>query len=103
MESVVTFAWNTHKIKLDECFVDGSFSAAKKGAAESAKPSGGKGCKVMAIADRSGLPVALCTGSASPHETRFVQELIRSCVTQGRPDKLIGDKAYDSDPLDQEV
>ena len=56
----------------------------------------------MAIADRSGLPVALCTGSASPHETRFVQDLIRGCVTQGRPDKLIGDKAYDSDPLDRE-
>ena len=27
------------KINLDECFIDGSFSAAKKGALESAKPS----------------------------------------------------------------
>ncbi len=31
-----------------------------------------------------------------------MQDLIRGCVTQGRPDKLIGDKAYDSDPLDRE-
>ena len=56
----------------------------------------------MAIADRSGLPVALCTGSASPHETRFVQDLIRGGLTQARPERLIGDKAYDSDPLDRE-
>ena len=56
----------------------------------------------MAIADRNGLPVALCAGSASPHETRFVRDLIRDVLTEGRPDRLIGDKAYDSDPLDRE-
>ena len=33
------------KIKLDECFVDGSFSAAKKGAAGSAKPSGARAAR----------------------------------------------------------
>ena len=66
------------------------------------KTKRGKGCKVMAIADRDGLPVALCTASASPHETQFVQQLIHSCLTQDKPDKLIGDKAYDSDPLDKE-
>lgn len=30
------------RIKLDECFVDGSFSPAKKGAPESGKPSGAR-------------------------------------------------------------
>jgi IS5 family transposase len=62
----------------------------------------GKGSKVMAIADRTGLPVALCAGSASPHETKFVKELIEHRITEGKPDRLIGDKAYDSDPLDTE-
>lgn len=29
-------------------------------------------------------------------------ELIDSCATVGRPERLIGDRAYDSDPLDAE-
>lgn len=56
----------------------------------------------MAITDRAGLPVALCTASASPHETKFVKELIEHRFTEGKPERLIGDKAYDSDPLDQD-
>lgn len=56
----------------------------------------------MAIADRAGLPVALCAGSASPHETKFVKELIDRRITENKPNRLIGDKAYDSDPLDKE-
>ncbi|MCZ6617018.1 MAG: hypothetical protein O7E57_02705, partial [Gammaproteobacteria bacterium] len=31
----------------------------------------------MAITDGAGLSITLCTGSASPHETKFVKELIR--------------------------
>ena len=31
-----------------------------------------------------------------------MRDLIRDRATHGRPDKLIGDKAYDSDPLDRE-
>ena len=54
----------------------------------------------MAIADGAGLPIALCTASASPHETKFVKELINHCITEDKPERLIGDKAYDSDPLD---
>ena len=53
----------------------------------------------MAIADRAGLPVALSTASASPHETTFVRSLILGHLTAGKPRNLIGDKAYDSAPL----
>ena len=35
----------------------------------------GKAGWIMAIADRAGLPVALCTASATPHETNFVSTL----------------------------
>ena len=31
-----------------------------------------------------------------------MQDLIRGGLTQSRPERLIGDKAYDSDPLDRE-
>lgn len=63
----------------------------------------GKGSKVMAIADRFGLPVALWLASASPHEVTLVEETIDAGFTDDAPDKLIGDKAYDSDELDAKL
>ena len=77
------------------------FQRGQKGGAGVGKTKRGKGCKVMAIADRAGLPVALSTASAAPHETTFVRLLITGRLTTGKPRKLIGDKAYDSDPLDE--
>jgi transposase len=57
----------------------------------------------MAIADAFGFPVAAHIESASPHEVKLVEETIDSGFTEYAPDKLIGDKAYDSDDLDQRL
>jgi transposase len=57
----------------------------------------------MAIADASGLPVAAHVESASPHEVKLVEDTIDSGFTEYAPDKLIGDKAYDSDKLDDQL
>ena len=57
----------------------------------------------MAITDASGLPVAAHVESASPHEVKLVEATIDSGFTKYAPDKLVGDKAYDSDPLDQQL
>ena len=57
----------------------------------------------MAIADASGLPVALHVASASPHEVKLVKKTIRGRFTDKLPKRIIGDKAYDSDPLDREL
>lgn len=57
----------------------------------------------MAIADASGLPVATHAESASPHEVTLVEDTIDSSFTQYAPDTLIGDKAYDSDKLDDQL
>ncbi len=57
----------------------------------------------MAVADCFGLPLAVHTCSASPHEVRLVGETVCSRFTDERPKKIIGDKAYDSDPLDKEL
>ena len=57
----------------------------------------------MAIADAAGFPVAAHVESASPHEVRLVEDTIDSSFTEYAPDKLIGDKAYDSDPLDHRL
>jgi len=54
----------------------------------------------MAVADRSGLPVSVCIASASPHETALVQSVLDQRFLADKPKRLIGDKAYDSDPLD---
>jgi transposase len=55
----------------------------------------------MAIADRSGLPLAIHIESASPHEITLVERTLEARFTVSTPKRLIGDKAYDSDPLDQ--
>jgi hypothetical protein len=63
-------------IDIREAFIDGSFVPAKKGAARSVGPSAAKGGRIMAIADASGLPVAACLASASPHEVKLVETLL---------------------------
>ena len=57
----------------------------------------------MAMADASGLPVSLYVDSASPHEVKLVKNTIEGRFTAKLPKRIIGDKAYDSDPLDREL
>ena len=57
----------------------------------------------MAIADGAGLPVAACIASASPAEVTLVAETLDSYWAPVAPGLLIGDKAYDSDPLDEQI
>jgi Transposase DDE domain len=57
----------------------------------------------MAIADRHGLPVAAGIASASPHETKLVEITIEQRFTAARPERIIGDRAYDADQLDQRL
>lgn len=54
----------------------------------------------MVIADASALPLALHTDSAGPHEVTLVQASFDEIVTVGQHRRIIGDRAYDSDPLD---
>lgn len=54
----------------------------------------------MAVADRFGLPLAACTASASPHEVTLVAPTLDSRFVDALPRRLIGDRAYDADPLD---
>lgn len=57
----------------------------------------------MAIADRNGLPIAAHVGSASPHEVKLVDQTIDARFVEDCPKILIGDRAYDSDPLDEHI
>ena len=57
----------------------------------------------MVVADNASLPLAIHAASASPHEVTLVGETLVQSFTAERPARLIGDKAYDSDPLDAEL
>ncbi len=67
------------------------------------KTKRGKGTKIMAIVDGNGLPIAGRTESASPAEVNLVEDTLDCLWVPGHPNRLIGDKAYDSDPLDEEL
>jgi transposase len=75
----------------------------EKGGFGVGKTKRGKGTKLMAMADRSGLPFALFVTSASPHEVTLVQHTLKERFLRSRPEHLVGDRAYDSDPLDAEL
>lgn len=57
----------------------------------------------MAIADGNGLPIAVRIESASPHEVTLVKDTVNSLFVAENPTLIIGDMAYDSDPLDTEL
>lgn len=57
----------------------------------------------MVLVDARGLPVAIDTTSASPHESRLVLRLFDFMLTEEAPERVVGDKAYDSDRLDEEL
>ena len=67
------------------------------------KTKRGKGTPQLAVADGNGLPLAVQTVSASPDEVRLVGETLAEVFTDEHPERLIGDWAYDSDPLDEEL
>lgn len=57
----------------------------------------------MAIGDSHGLPLAIHLASASPYETTLVEATLAGRFLKALPARLIGDRAYDSDPLDQRL
>src|SRR5690348_2716796 len=67
------------------------------------KTKRGKGTKIMGIADGAGLPLALRTESASPAEVKLLKATLEARVVAEVPERLIGDKAYDSDKLDDQL
>ena len=112
------------ELDLSECFIDGTFVAAKKGAQRLVRLNGAKvakswqyRCTKFEQSVRSwylSRPARyICFTSigvtrpapsgATMHEVRLVHETLASRHVSGKPEKLIGDKAYDSDPLDVEL
>jgi len=92
-----------HGFKVFECFIDGTFSKAKCGGDGIGCTKAGKGVKIMLLVDARGLPIAIDTTPANPHESRLVQGLFDFMLSDQMPERIIGDKAYDSDALAEEL
>ena len=57
----------------------------------------------MAMADRNGLPISVGIASGERHETQLVLDTLDTRFVEELPERLIGDRAYDSDPLDAQL
>lgn len=86
-----------------ESFIDATFAFAKGGGDAIGPTKRGKGVKILAIVDRHGLPLSVSTHAANHHEVTLVQLSFDFYMLEAKPENLIGDRAYDSDPLDAEL
>jgi transposase len=57
----------------------------------------------MAVADRHGLPIACGIAGGQRHEAPLVVETLDNRFVDELPERLIGDKAFDSEKLDAEL
>ena len=107
LRNVLTSLANTLREQGDiderESFIDATYASAKGGGDGIGKTKLGKGVKIMGIVDRNGLPLAVCTHAANHHEVTLVQLTFDFYMIEAKPEKLIGEKAYDSDDLDDDL
>jgi transposase len=84
------------------------FRSSQKRGSKVGKTKRGKGTKWMVVVDGQGVPLGKQLYSASPHEARLAEETLasirvsrRHCSGRPRqkPQRVIADRAYDSDPL----
>jgi len=80
-----------------------NFCSGKKRGDGVGKTKRGKGTKIMGLTDASGLPIAVDATSANPHEITLVDDTLDACFLENVPEKIIGDRAYDSDKLDEQL
>ena len=91
------------KLDLSEAFIDASFSSAKKGALVSALQNAAKAAKSWQ-SQTAMVFLSPCTWSALRRmKPRSSNPRSSAASSAKHRERLIGDKAYDSDPLDQRV
>jgi len=86
-----------------EGYIDGTYVPAQKGGSCVGKCRAGNATKIMAVADDAGLPMAVVIADGSRHDVTLVDATLDEAVTDNLPQKLIGDKAFDSAELAQRL
>lgn len=90
-------------IDAHERFIDATVASAKGGGDDIGKTRRGKGVKILAIVDRHGLPLSVSTHAANHHEVTLVQLSFDFYMLEAKPQHLMGDRAYDSEGLDDDL
>jgi transposase len=101
LSRVIRSLVQTGHIDLEQCFVDATFAPAKGGGPAVGLTRKGKGSKIQLIVDNQGVPLGVAVDSASVGETAMVQQTLDLFAPDALPQRLIGDKAYDCDALDE--
>jgi hypothetical protein len=60
------------------------FRSCTEGGAGLGKTKRGKGTKIMAVAGRHGLPIAVCAESATPHQVKLVMQTWQRSLWKNR-------------------
>jgi len=98
----------TRATELERIVSGRQFRSSKKRGPKVGKTKRGKGTKWMVVVDGQGVPLGKQLYSASPNEVRLAEETLASIhvTRRGRggrarqnPQRVIADRAYDSDPL----
>jgi len=71
----------------------------QKGHSQNGETRCGKGSKIIAVAGAHGLPIAIHARRASPADVILVRETLEQSLLTNVPERLIADRAYDSDGL----
>ena len=104
--SVGTMPGTTRPVGPDRC--GGSLGRrhvcqGKKGGALVGPTQCGKGTKIMVLTDAQGTPLSVEIHSASPAEVTLIESLLDRRQLSRHPQRLIDDRAADSDPLRQRL
>ena len=78
----------------------------EKRGAKVGKTKRGKGSKLMVLADGAGAPLGVLLEAASPAEVTLLQATVQQVPWElfaAKPERLILDRAYDSNPLREEL
>jgi len=101
--NVVRESASKGKVALSETYIDGSFILAKRGGGLIGKSFKGRGSKLIALLDRKGVLHSMEMTSANRHDVSLVTACLSNRLTRRKPQRMIGDKAFDSDPMDRKL
>ncbi len=107
LASLSGHAGPTRPVGLERSLRRRQFCSGEKGGLGVGKTKRGKGTKWMVVVDGQGVPLGIHLEAASPAEVKLVEPTLATIAVprsgpgrpRQKPERLIADKAYDSDPL----
>jgi transposase len=82
-----------------EAFIDGSYVPARRAGEHVGRCRAGRATKIMALADSHGMPMSVAIAPGNRHDVVLTDLTLDASFVDALPEKLIGDKAWDSAKL----